>query len=232
MGNYVHLFERDCTLQRRHQKIIEEAPSQISPDLREQMGEAAKAAAKAVNYYNAGTVEFIFDTDTNKYYFMEMNTRLQVEHPITEMITGLDLVEWQLKVAAGMPLPIKKQSDIKMKGYAVEARIYAEDPMNGFLPQSGQITDLVEPRRVWNGVRIDTGVRKGDFISTFYDPMIAKLIVTERDREHALMKLNRKLEHYKIVGLSTNLKFLRRVLLNKDYIKGDFDTSFIEENEK
>lgn len=148
------------------------------------------------------------------------------------MITGLDLVEWQLKVAAGMPLPITKQSDIKMKGYAVEARIYAEDPMNGFLPQSGQITDLVEPRRVWNGVRIDTGVRKGDFISTFYDPMIAKLIVTERDREHALMKLNRKLEHYKIVGLSTNLKFLRRVLLNKDYIKGDFDTSFIEENEK
>jgi len=127
-----------------------------------------------------------------------------------------------------MPLPITKQSDIKMKGYAVEARIYAEDPSNGFLPQSGQITDLVEPIRVANGVRIDTGVRKGDSISTFYDPMIAKLIVTERDREHALMRLNRKLEQYKIVGLSTNLKFLRRVLLNKEYIKGDFDTSFIE----
>lgn len=195
------------------------------------MGEAAKAAAKAVNYYNAGTVEFIFDTDTNKYYFMEMNTRLQVEHPITEAITGLDLVEWQLKVAAGQRLPITKQEDIKMRGYAVEARIYAEDPHNGFLPQSGRITDLVEPPRRHGSVRIDTGVRKGDTISTFYDPMISKLIVTERDREHAIMKLHRKLEQYKIVGLSTNIKFLRRVLLNKDYIAGDFDTSFIEQNE-
>ena len=158
-GNYLHLHERDCTVQRRHQKVIEEAPSGISPALRAQMGEAAVAAAKAVGYVNAGTVEFIFDTDTDKYYFMEMNTRLQVEHPVTEMITGLDLVEWQIRVAAGQQLPIVEQGKVPLRGHSLEARIYAEDPARSFLPQSGVIRVLREPKQIPGAVRIDSAVR-------------------------------------------------------------------------
>jgi 3-methylcrotonyl-CoA carboxylase alpha subunit len=189
-GNYVYLYERDCTVQRRHQKIIEEGPSGINPTLRKQIGEAAVAAAHAVGYYNAGTVEFIFDTDTDKFYFMEMNTRLQVEHPVTEMITGLDLVEWQLKIASGQKLPLK-QAEIPLIGHALEARIYAEDPENNFIPMSGKIRVLREPPLAEDGsIRIDTGIREGDRITTFYDPMIAKLIVHGKNRDEAIQKLN------------------------------------------
>ena len=189
-GNYVHMYERDCTVQRRHQKIIEEAPSRISAELRAQMGETAIAAARAVGYYSAGTVEFIFDTDTDKFYFMEMNTRLQVEHPVTEMITGLDLVEWQLRVAAGQKLPITNQSDIPLIGHAMEARIYAEDPQKEFLPQSGKINVLREPVQIPGKVRVDTGVKEGDEITTYYDPMISKLIVCEANRQKAIETLD------------------------------------------
>lgn len=181
-GNYVHMYERDCTVQRRHQKVIEEAPSGISQELRNSMGETAIAAAQAVGYYNAGTVEFIFDADTDKFYFMEMNTRLQVEHPVTEMITGLDLVEWQIRVAAGQKLPILKQTDIPLIGHSLEARIYAENPDKEFLPQSGKINVLREPIQIPGKVRVDTGVKQGDEISTYYDPMISKLIVHEATR--------------------------------------------------
>lgn len=230
-GNYVHLNERDCSVQRRHQKVIEEAPSQIDQSLRNGIGEAAVQAAKAVGYYNAGTVEFIFDTTTNQYYFMEMNTRLQVEHPVTELITGLDLVEWQLKIASGQPLPIVDQKKIPLIGHSMEARIYSEDPDNKFLPGSGKIVVLREPEQQEGKVRIDTGVREGDSISTFYDPMISKLIVHAPDRNQAIKELYSALDKYKVVGLPTNIKFLKRVLLNQQFRSWDFDTSFIALNE-
>lgn len=231
-GNYVHLNERDCSVQRRHQKVIEEAPSQIDQSLRDGIGEAAVQAAKAVGYYNAGTVEFIFDTNSNQYYFMEMNTRLQVEHPVTEMITGLDLVEWQLKIASGQHLPIVDQKKIPLFGHSMEARIYSEDPDNNFLPGSGQIKVLREPAQQENLVRIDTGVREGDTISTFYDPMISKLIVHAPDRNQAMKALYGALDEYKVVGLPTNIKFLKRVLLNQQFRDWDYDTSFIAQNEE
>lgn len=211
-GNYVHMHERDCTVQRRHQKVIEEAPSGISQELRKHMGETAIAAAQAVGYYNAGTVEFIFDADTDKFYFMEMNTRLQVEHPVTEMITGLDLVEWQIRVAAGQKLPILKQCDIPLIGHSLEARIYAENPDKEFLPQSGKINVLREPIQIPGKVRVDTGVKEGDEISTYYDPMISKLIVHESTRSKAIEALDMALENYHVIGLPTNIKFLRRTL--------------------
>ena len=211
-GNYVHLYERDCTVQRRHQKIIEEAPSGIGEALRAQMGETAIAAAQAVGYYNAGTVEFIFDADTDKFYFMEMNTRLQVEHPVTEMITGLDLVEWQIRVASGEKLPILRQADIPLIGHSLEARIYAEDPQKEFLPQSGKINVLREPLQIPGKVRVDTGVTEGSEISTYYDPMISKLIVHEPTRQKAIEALDGALEDYHVIGLPTNIKFLRRTL--------------------
>ena len=214
-------------MQRRHQKVIEEAPSQISPAIRAQIGEAAVKAARAVGYVNAGTVEFIFDTLTDKFYFMEMNTRLQVEHPVTEMITGQDLVEWQLRIASGEKLPILNQKDIPLLGHALEARVYAEDPDNGFLPGSGLIRILKEPTKVDGQVRIDTGVRQGDQISTFYDPMISKLIVWGKDRPEAIERLYQALDDYKVVGLPTNIKFMKRVLLNETFKTGVFDTSFI-----
>lgn len=176
------------------------------------MGEAAIAAARAVGYYNAGTVEFIFDCDTDKFYFMEMNTRLQVEHPVTEMITGLDLVEWQIRVANGQKLPILRQADIPLIGHSIEARIYAEDPEKEFLPQSGKIQVLREPMQIPGKVRVDTGVKEGDEISTYYDPMISKLIVHEPTREKAIETLEEALESYQVIGLPTNIKFLRRVL--------------------
>lgn len=230
-GNYVYLNERDCSVQRRHQKVIEEAPSQISPAIRAQIGEAAVKAAQAVGYVNAGTVEFIFDTLTNQFYFMEMNTRLQVEHPVTEMITGQDLVEWQLRIASGEQLPIVNQKDIPLMGHALEARVYAEDPDNGFLPGSGLIRILKEPVREEGKVRIDTGVRQGDQISTFYDPMISKLIVWGKDRPEAIERLHQALDDYKVIGLPTNIKFMKRVLLNETFKTGLFDTSFIEQNQ-
>lgn len=231
-GNYIHLNERDCSVQRRHQKVIEEAPSAIDSGLRADIGLAAVKAAQAVGYYNAGTVEFIFDTETDKFYFMEMNTRLQVEHPVTELVTGLDLVEWQLKVASGLALPIADQSQVPLFGHAMEARIYAEDPDNNFLPGSGTLQVLREPTQVENLIRIDTGVRQGDTISTFYDPMISKLIVHAPDRNQAIQALYSSLDDYKVVGLPTNIKFLKRVLLNKSFRDWDFDTSFIAVNEE
>lgn len=231
-GNYVHLNERDCSVQRRHQKVVEEAPSALSAQKRAEIGEAAVMAAKAVGYWNAGTVEFIFDTMTDEFYFMEMNTRLQVEHPVTELVTGLDLVEWQLRVAAGQTLPIVDQKKVPLFGHAMEARIYAEDPDNNFLPGSGHIKILKEPAAQEGIVRIDTGVRQGDTISTFYDPMISKLIVAAPDRAQAIQRLYNALDEYKVVGLPTNIKFLKRVLINEQFNSWDFDTSFIQNNEE
>ena len=231
-GNYVHMYERDCTVQRRHQKIIEEAPSGISAELRASMGETAIAAAHAVGYYNAGTVEFIFDSDTDEFYFMEMNTRLQVEHPVTEMITGLDLVEWQIKIAAGEKLPILKQANIPLIGHSLEARIYAESPDRDFLPQSGRIEVLREPKAVPGKVRVDTGFKAGDEVTTYYDPMISKLIVHESTREKAIDSLDAALENYHVIGLPTNIKFLRRTLAVDDFRTGEFDTSFIAKHEE
>ncbi|RWS13529.1 methylcrotonoyl-CoA carboxylase subunit alpha-like protein, partial [Dinothrombium tinctorium] len=229
LGNYVYLFERDCSVQRRHQKIIEEAPAPgINESIRKQLGEAAVKAAKAVNYVGAGTVEFIFDPKNEKFYFMEMNTRLQVEHPITEMITDTDLVEWQLRVAGGEPLPMN-QSDIKLRGHAFEARIYAEDPENNFLPGAGPLIDIHTPAPE-NGIRIETGVRSGDEVSVHYDPMIAKLVVWEKDRISALRKLNYALTQYNIVGLKTNTNFLIRLSLHPSFIDGDVHTNFIEDH--
>jgi len=231
-GNYIHLNERDCTVQRRHQKIVEEAPAAINSQLRHDIGDAAIRAAEAVGYYNAGTVEFIFDTVTDKFYFMEMNTRLQVEHPVTELVTGQDLVEWQLKIASGQKLPILDQKKVPLFGHAMEARIYSEDPTNNFLPGSGKIKVLREPKQDGTLVRIDTGVRQGDTISTFYDPMISKLIVSGPDRESTIQTLYQALNDYKIVGLPTNIQFVKKVLLNSDFNSWDYDTSFIEKHDE
>ncbi len=208
-GNCVHPFERDCSIQRRHQKILEEAPAPgIDDGLRARMGAAAIDCAAAIGYVGAGTVEFLLDED-GSFYFMEMNTRLQVEHPVTEMITGQDLVEWQLRVAAGEPLPLE-QSQIEKTGHAFEARIYAETPAKDFMPAAGQIKFLSLPAG-GQGLRIDTGVREGDMIGINYDPMIAKLIVHAEDRGAALKKLALALRHYRILDLNTNIGFLARL---------------------
>lgn len=228
LGNYVHLYERDCSIQRRHQKVVEEAPSNLNESIRQSIYKSAVDAAKAVGYYNAGTVEFIFDLDSNKHYFMEMNTRLQVEHPISEMITGFDFVEWQLLVASGFPLP-KKQSEIEKKGNGIEVRIYAEDPFNNFLPGNGTLKYFKEPA-AHEGVRIETGVREKDTISTFYDPMIAKLITYGKTRSESIDLMKKALRDYKIVGFNNNLKFLKRVFENPIFQQGDYDTGFIEQN--
>ncbi|MGB0894522.1 MAG: acetyl/propionyl/methylcrotonyl-CoA carboxylase subunit alpha [Parashewanella sp.] len=225
-GNCVYLSDRDCSVQRRHQKVVEEAPAPgLSDQLRQQMGEAAVAAAKAIDYVGAGTVEFLLDTD-NSFYFMEMNTRLQVEHPVTEMVTGQDLVQWQLKVANGQPLPLQQQQ-IQIEGHSFEVRIYAEDPQNDFLPASGKIDFLREPASS-QYVRIDSGIREQDVISNFYDPMIAKLIVWDESRDLALQRMLVALSDYKIVGLKHNISFLRRILLQSAFAKADFCTDFIE----
>ncbi|MDH3219086.1 MAG: ATP-grasp domain-containing protein [Gammaproteobacteria bacterium] len=224
-GNCVHLFERDCSIQRRHQKVLEEAPAPgLGDALRAQMGAAAIDCARAIGYVGAGTVEFLLDEDGG-FYFMEMNTRLQVEHPVTEMITGLDLVEWQLRVAAGEPLPCA-QNDIGKSGHAIEARIYAENPENDFMPAAGQIGYLSLPQ-TGNGVRVDSGVRCGDQIGIHYDPMIAKLIVHAGDRELALSKLARALGRCQILGPNTNLRFLARLTTVPEYRAASFDTGFI-----
>uniref|UniRef100_A0A8C9WKC0 Methylcrotonoyl-CoA carboxylase subunit alpha, mitochondrial n=1 Tax=Scleropages formosus TaxID=113540 RepID=A0A8C9WKC0_SCLFO len=227
-GNAVYLFERDCSVQRRHQKIIEEAPGPgISPEVRKKLGEAAVRAAKAVNYVGAGTVEFIMDAQHN-FYFMEMNTRLQVEHPVSEMITGTDLVEWQLRVAAGEKLPLA-QEEIKLRGHSFEARIYAEDPNNGFLPGAGPLLHLSTPQSDEH-TRIETGVRQGDEVSVHYDPMIAKLVVWGEDRAAALKKLRYCLRQYNIVGLSTNIDFLLHLSSHPEFKAGNVHTSFIAQH--
>ena len=230
-GNCIYLFERDCSVQRRHQKVIEEAPAPgMTAERRKAMGEAAVAAAKAVNYVGAGTVEFIVEPD-GRFYFMEMNTRLQVEHPVTEMITGLDLVEWQLLIASGQPLPLT-QDQLQLTGHAIEVRIYAENPDNGFLPSVGTLQYLGMPESVAfsNGpVRVDSGVRTGDAISTFYDPMIAKLIVHGEDRDQARARMVQALERTRVVGVHTNVTFLHRLLVNQAFAQGDLDTGLIEQ---
>mgnify|MGYP003975445509 FL=1 len=229
LGNGVYLFERDCSVQRRHQKIIEEAPAPKLPDgLREQMGEAALRAARSVNYVGAGTVEFLLDS-TGHFYFMEMNTRLQVEHPVTEMITGQDLVEWQLKVANGEPLPLA-QSELTITGHAFEARIYAEDPDNEFLPAAGKLTWLQQPVESAH-VRIDTGVIQEDEVGVFYDPMIAKLIVWDENRGLALQRLAQALATYRIIGVTTNIDFLHRLATHKAFVAEELSTDFITRNE-
>ncbi len=229
-GNGVYLFERDCSVQRRHQKVIEEAPApNMSEALRKEMGEAAVRAAKAIDYEGAGTVEFLLDTD-GSFFFMEMNTRLQVEHPVTEMITGEDLVEWQLRVANGEQLP-KPQEQLKMHGHAFESRIYAEDPDNDFLPTSGNLAFVKTPEENSN-VRVDTGVIQGDDVSPYYDPMIAKLIVWDEDRPRALARMASALKQYRIHGVTTNIPFLYNLASCAPFMAADIDTGFIEKNQE
>jgi 3-methylcrotonyl-CoA carboxylase alpha subunit len=245
-GNCVYLFERDCSVQRRHQKVLEEAPAPgMTEALRQQMGEAAVAAAKAVNYVGAGTVEFIVEQtaydkpESMKFFFMEMNTRLQVEHPVTEAITGLDLVEWQLRVASGEPLPLQ-QSDLRIHGHAIEARICAENPDNNFLPATGTLavyrkpkcSSFALPSDAHAGVRIDDGVREGDSISPFYDSMVAKLIVHGDTREQALARLDEALSQTRIVGLTTNVQFLRHIIRTDSFATAKLDTALIQREEK
>ncbi len=236
-GNCVYLFERDCSVQRRHQKVLEEAPAPgMTPELRQQMGLAAVAAAKAVNYVGAGTVEFIVEQpggyehpEQMRFYFMEMNTRLQVEHPVTEAITGLDLVEWQLRVASGEPLPLQ-QDQLKIQGHAIEARICAENPDNQFLPATGRLAVYRKPAHVAferGAVRFDDGVREGDAISPFYDSMVAKLIVHGATRAEALAKLDAALAQTRIVGLATNVQFLRHVVRSDAFATAKLDTALI-----
>jgi len=227
-GNVVYLFERDCSVQRRHQKVLEEAPAPgLDPKKRSEMGAAAVAAARAIGYSNAGTVEFIAEQD-GRFYFMEMNTRLQVEHPVTEMVTGLDLVELQLRVAAGEILPFS-QEDLRLEGHAIEARIYAEDPERDFLPATGRLAHVAFPHQDTD-VRIDAGVESGDEITPWYDPMIAKLIVRGADRDAALARLRRALADVEIAGVRTNVAFLRRIAASKAFGRAELDTGLIERN--
>jgi len=227
-GNCVHLFERDCSVQRRHQKVLEEAPAPgLATERRAEMGAAAVAAAKAIGYVGAGTVEFIVDP-SGTFHFMEMNTRLQVEHPVTEMITGQDLVEWQIRVAAGEPLPLA-QDALAFEGHALEARIYAEDPDRDFLPATGTIEHLATPA-TGPHVRVDTGVRAGDAIGPHYDPMIAKLIVWAPDRAGALARMRAALGDFEVVGLTTNVAFLARLVAAEAFARADLDTGLIERN--
>jgi 3-methylcrotonyl-CoA carboxylase alpha subunit len=225
-GHVMHLYERECSVQRRYQKIIEETPSPFLDDaLRGRMGDAAVAAARAVSYVNAGTVEFIVGEDRS-FYFMEMNTRLQVEHPVTEMTTGLDLVEWQLRVAAGERLPLAA-GELRRRGHSIEARIYAERPYEGFLPATGRIARFVHPA-AGSGVRIDAGVEDGDEVSIHYDPMIAKLIVAAADRPAAVASLSRALAETAVFGVGTNLALLRRIAADARFAAGAIDTGFVE----
>ncbi|MCB4360115.1 acetyl/propionyl/methylcrotonyl-CoA carboxylase subunit alpha [Quatrionicoccus australiensis] len=226
LGNCVYLFERDCSVQRRHQKVLEEAPAPgMSEERRREMGEAAVAAAKAVGYVGAGTVEFIANQD-GSFYFMEMNTRLQVEHPVTEMITGQDLVEWQLRVASGQPLPLA-QNQLQIRGHALEARIYAEDANKGFLPSTGRLIRLTPPAESIN-VRVDTGVEEGDEITPYYDPMVAKLIVWDENRAAALARMRKALADYRVAGVTTNIDFLSRLVACPAFAGADLDTGLIE----
>ena len=225
-GNVIHLGERECSLQRRHQKLLEEAPSSaLSDELRNQMGSVAVKAAQSVNYVNAGTIEFLLDKDNN-FYFLEMNTRLQVEHPITEMVTGIDIVKEQIRIARGRALSYK-QEDVKFNGHAIECRINAEDPYNNFMPSTGTITHSILP--TGPGVRIDTGVYPGFEITPFYDPMIAKLIVWGETRAQAILRMRRALEEYRIVGVRTNIPFHQTMMDSHRFMAGQYDTRFVEE---
>ena len=229
-GHAVHLFERDCSLQRRHQKVVEEAPAPgITNEMREAMGEAAVQAAKAIDYHGAGTIEFIVDYETHEFYFMEMNTRLQVEHPVTEFITGQDLVEWQLRVAHGEKLPLS-QGELAINGHAFEVRLYAEDPAQDFMPQTGTLTHFDHPDN-GDSMRVDTGVESGDSVTSYYDPMIAKLITHGKTRGEAAAKMRTLLEQTHIMGLNTNQEFLHHIFTQDDFLNGDVDTGFIPRHE-
>ena len=225
-GNVIHLGERDCSLQRRHQKLVEETPSPaMDEELRQEMGAVAVKAAQAVDYVNAGTIEFLLDKDRN-YFFLEMNTRLQVEHPITEMVTGIDIVKEQIRIARGRALGYK-QEDVKMTGAAIECRINAEDPYNGFLPSTGRITQSILP--TGPGIRVDTGMYPGFEITPYYDPMIAKLIVWGETRGQAILRMRRALEEYRIVGVRTNIPFHQSLMDSTRFLAGQYDTRFVEE---
>jgi acetyl-CoA carboxylase, biotin carboxylase subunit len=224
-GNYVHLGERECSIQRRHQKVIEECPSPLNdPDLRRRMGEAAIKISKAVNYVGAGTVEFLFSDVTRDFYFLEMNTRLQVEHPVTELVTGFDLVREQIQVAAGQPLSFT-QEDVRWNGHAIECRVYAEDPDNSFFPSPGRITHLRVP--AGPGIRDDSGVTEGDEVSIYYDPMISKLAAWGRTRKEAIDRLRRALDEYAVGGIKTTLPFFREIVRDDEFIEAKLDTGFI-----
>jgi len=225
-GHLIHLFERECSVQRRHQKIIEETPSPLlTPELREEMGKAAVAAAKAVNYYNAGTVEFIFDPILSTFYFLEMNTRLQVEHPVTELTTGLDLVQWQIRVAAGEHFPYQ-QEQLTQRGHAIECRVYAEDPSSGFLPSTGKLLQYIEPQGP--GIRLDSGFIVGNEVTHFYDPLLAKLIVYAENREIAIQKMQAALKGFVVHGVVTNIDFMQALLSHSDFQHGDVTTRWVE----
>ena len=225
-GNVIHLGERDCSVQRRQQKIVEESPApNLTAVLREQLGQTAVALARAIQYQNAGTVEFLLDGED--FYFLEMNTRLQVEHPVTEMVTGLDLVGWQIRVADGEPLPLH-QDDVQIRGHAIEARLYAENPANDFLPVTGEVVLWQEPSG--EGVRVESGLQTGDEVSIFYDPMLAKVVAYGGDRQTAVRRLIRAIENTTVLGLTTNLPFLADVLRHPAFISGDVNTYFIDEH--
>ncbi len=224
-GNYIHLFERECSIQRRHQKVVEEAPSAvITPELREKMGQAAISVAKSCDYVGAGTVEFLLDENKN-FYFLEMNTRLQVEHPVTEMITGLDLVELQIRVARGEKLPVKQQ-DLTINGHALELRVYAEDPLNDFLPSVGTLKTYTLPKG--KGIRVDNGFKEGMEVPIYYDPMLAKLITYAKTREEAIELMRKAITDYKVTGVSTTLPFGKFVCEHEAFRSGDFDTHFVK----
>jgi acetyl-CoA carboxylase biotin carboxylase subunit len=224
-GNVIYLAERECSIQRRHQKVLEEAPcSFVDPDMRRRMGEVAVKVGKAANYFNAGTVEFLVDAQKN-FYFLEMNTRLQVEHPVTEMVTGIDLAQLQIRVAAGEPLPLK-QEDIILRGHSMELRIYAEDPDNSFFPSPGRITRLISPSGP--GIRRDSGMYEGWVVPLDYDPLLAKLIAYGENREQVINRLRRALGEYFIGGIKTNLSLFRRILLHPDFQAGRVDTGFLD----
>ncbi len=224
-GNIIHLFERECSIQRRHQKVIEEAPSAIlTPELREQMGQSAVDVAKACNYIGAGTVEFLFDN--GKYYFLEMNTRLQVEHPVTEFITGIDLVKEQIKIARGEKLSFE-QNDIELRGHSIELRVYAEDPNNNFLPDIGKLKLYKRPQG--NGVRVDDGYDEGMNIPIYYDPMIAKLVTYGQNRQEAIERMKRAIDEYRIIGIETTLPFGKFVMETDSFISGNYNTHFVQD---
>ncbi len=227
-GNVVYLFERECSIQRRHQKVVEEAPSSVlTPELRKAMGEAACDVARACDYYGAGTVEFLYEN--GEFFFLEMNTRLQVEHPVTEMITGVDLVEEQINVAKGLPLSFK-QEDLTINGHSLEIRVYAEDPKNNFLPDIGTLE--VYKRPTGEGVRVDDGFEEGMEIPIYYDPMIAKLVVHGKDRAEAIRKMTKAIEDFDIVGIKTTLDFCKYAINHEAFVSGNFDTHFVKHNYK
>ncbi len=227
-GHMIHLGERECSIQRRHQKILEECPSPLlatKPEMRQKMGEAAIRAARAAGYYNAGTVEFLVENNEN-FYFLEMNTRLQVEHPVTELVTGLDLVRWQVEIAAGEKLTIA-QKDVAWQGAAIECRVYAEDPDNQFFPSAGRITALAEPSGP--GVRLDSGIYAGWNVPLDYDPMLAKLAVWAGTREHAIARMRRAIEEYHVGGVQTNLSLFADLISDAAFVRGELSTAFLDE---